>query len=77
MKIYLRLYGFLRTAIGFRQIDLEVDENTTIGDLPEILIRKYGNSVRQYLHGVEEPFEDLRILINGQDFAIPDDLIRC
>ncbi len=74
MKINLHLYGFLRTAIGSRQIELEVDENSSIGDLPEILVRKYGNEVMQHLYGVEEPFEDLRVLINGLDYAIPDDL---
>jgi molybdopterin synthase sulfur carrier subunit len=71
MKISLRLFGILRTEIGFRQIDLELDlKKLTVGDLPAILEEKYGKKILSLLKNTEDSFDHLRILINGQDHSI-------
>ena len=74
MKISIRFFGYLREAIGFRQVDIEVDEKTTIGNLPEILVLTYGNSVADHIYGSEESFDNLRVLINGQDHTVLEGL---
>ena len=71
MKIAIRLFGVLKVAIGSRQIDLELDlARMTVGDIPDLLISRYGDPVAQLLYGKEEPFDNLRVLINGQDHMV-------
>ncbi len=74
MKISIRFFGYLREAIGFRQVEIEVDEFTTIRNLPEILVFTYGKKVADYIYESDESFNNLRVLINGQDHAVMDGL---
>ena len=71
MKIAIRLFGALKEKIGSRQIDLELDPaKATVSDLPAILGARYGEQVSKLLFGKEEPFDSLRVLINGQDHMV-------
>lgn len=71
MKITLRLFGALKTIIGSRQIQLDLDDpNVTVRDLSTILGAKYGDRVSRLLNSKDDSFNSLRVLINGQDHVV-------
>jgi molybdopterin synthase sulfur carrier subunit len=71
MKITIRFFGALKAVIGSREINLELGPaRTNVGDLPKILNERYGEKVLKLLQGKEEPFDYLRVLINGQDHLV-------
>jgi MoaD family protein len=71
MRVTIHVFGALKAAIGSRQIDLELGlARATVGDLPAILGARYGEQVSKLLFGKEEPFDYLRVLINGQDHMV-------
>ena len=71
MRVAIRMFGALKVEIGSRQIDLELGlTRATVGDLPAILGARYGEQVSKLLHGKEDSFDCLRVLINGQDHMV-------
>jgi molybdopterin synthase sulfur carrier subunit len=67
VNISIRFFGHLRAAVGCRQVNFIVNEETTVGELPHVLIAAYGDKISDLFNGGEEPFDVFRVLINGQD----------
>lgn len=65
----MRWYGALRDAVGTRQSELEVPEGATLGQLPLLLQAVYGEKLFHLLGG-NQPFNSLRVLINGRDHFV-------
>lgn len=62
MKVKLRLFDEeIRKIIGEKEVSLELQENSTIEDLLNFLVVKYGNKLLDVLQRPE-----VRILLNGQ-----------
>lgn len=65
MKVKLRLFDEdLRQIVGEREVILELHENSTIKDLLDLLIAKFGTRVLDILVRPE-----LRIMLNGRDIG--------
>ncbi|MEM2848968.1 MAG: MoaD family protein [Candidatus Bathyarchaeia archaeon] len=71
MKVKVRYFALLREFTGKREDLIELEENTSVGKLLEILSAKYGKKFREYLYGVGE-FEgsSLNFLLNGRNISL-------
>ena len=66
ITVKIRLYGPLKTTVGKRQSEVELPEGATLGQLPIALQARYGQQLFVLLGG-NQPFHQLRVLINGRD----------
>lgn len=74
MKVKIEIVGvpMLSDVIGKKKFELEVP-GTTVKDLLEELIRKYGTKVRNVLYGEKGTFDPMiQIALNGEKW-IPAD----
>lgn len=71
MKVKVRYFALLREFTGKREDLVELEEDTSVGELLETLSAKYGEKFRDYLYGVGE-FEGLsiNILLNGRNISL-------
>lgn len=72
MKVFVRLFGPLRAAIGTRQVELDLGADATVGDLPAVLSGRFGAEVSRQLDSGEGAFSNLLVLVNGQDHKVLD-----
>jgi MoaD family protein len=72
MKIFVRLFGPLRAAVGARQVELELGPDAEVGDLPAVLAERYGTDIDQLFASEEGSFSNLLVLVNGQDHKVLD-----
>jgi len=45
MKVKVKLISTLKTLVGLGELDLECQEDTTIVELQDILVRKFGSKI--------------------------------
>ena len=75
MKIKVKTFANLRDVVGKSEIEYEVDEGSTLGDLLENMCQKYGKSFEHQIKdrstGTIVPF---LLLINDKTFRSIADL---
>lgn len=66
MKVKVEVYGYLRNLMGWKSIDVELSEDSTLGQLLELLVEQKpevkemifeGGNLRSYL----------KVLVDGRD----------
>ncbi|MBS7640985.1 MAG: MoaD/ThiS family protein [Candidatus Bathyarchaeia archaeon] len=69
MEVKLRLFDEeIREIIGEKEVILELQENSTIEDLLNFIVARYGNRL---LDALRKP--EVRILLNGQGIEFFED----
>ena len=67
MKVKVSYLGYIRFLLGKREEEFELDENTSLGDLLNMLSQKYGEPFRKEIY--EPGLQDLKygygVIING------------
>ena len=67
MKVKVSYLGYIRVMLGKREEEFDLNENSTLGDLLNILSQKYGEPFRKEVY--EPGLQDLKygygVIING------------
>jgi MoaD family protein len=66
MKVRVEVYGFLRNLMGWRSIEVELAEDSTVGQLLELLIDQRPE-VKELIFEGEGLRSYLKVLIDGRD----------
>ena len=76
MNVTVRTILTFRDILGSRELKLHVDEGTSVNDLLQELMRRYGEPLTQALWDArtESPARHVRLLVNGQDICFMDNL---
>ncbi len=76
MNVTVRTILTFRDILGSRELELFTPAGTTVMDLLQELMRRYGPPLRQVLWDArtESPATYVRILVNGQDICFIEGL---
>lgn len=75
MRVHLKIFlPALPEAIGDNELDVEFD-GTTVNDLIETLVDRYGQKAEQALYDEKGKFDPLvQVLLNGEEWVTQDRL---
>jgi len=66
VKVKVEVYGFLRNLMGWRSIEMELAEDSTIGQLLELLIDERPE-LKELIFEGESLRDYLKVLVDGRD----------
>lgn len=75
MVVKIKAILDLATALGAREIALEVPAGATVGTVLDLLVRRYGASLQEMLFestGRLRPY--IRLVLNNRDLVLPEGL---
>lgn len=69
MKITVLLFGILKDIVGENSLELLMENDNTIDNLKELLLKKYGklNSFSNFSVAVNEEYADLSYVLKNND----------
>ncbi|MDH5815913.1 MAG: MoaD/ThiS family protein [Candidatus Nezhaarchaeota archaeon] len=66
MRVKVEVYGSLRNVIGWRSIEIELDEGSTLGQLLDLLVEQKPE-VKEMMFEGENLRDYLKVLVDGRD----------
>ncbi|MGD2200991.1 MAG: MoaD family protein [Candidatus Bathyarchaeota archaeon] len=66
MKVEVKYYAMLREASGRKMEDIELPEGSSVGDLMDVVVGKYGEDFYRYVYDGQKRVRDyLSFMLNG------------
>jgi molybdopterin synthase sulfur carrier subunit len=69
MKVKIEVYGYLRDLVGWKSVELDLAEDSTIGQLLELLVNQKPE-VKGLLFEEGDLRSYLKVLVNGKDYRL-------
>jgi len=66
LKVKVEVYGFLRNVMGWKSIEMELAEDSTVGQLLESLVDQKPE-VKELIFEGEDLKSYLKVLVDGRD----------
>jgi len=73
MRVRVRLVSLLREAVGSRELELELEDGATLGDLLEALYGRFPR-LREIVEGLEKRGLNVLFMVNGSTAALGERL---
>ncbi len=74
MQVRVRLVSLLREAVGSRELEVELEDGATLGDLLKVLYGKFPK-LREVIESLGKRGLDVLFMVNGST-ATPDKRLR-
>lgn len=66
MRVKVEVYGSLRSVMGWKSVEIELGEASTLGQLLELLVEQKPE-VKEMIFEGENLRDYLKVLVNGRD----------